>query len=370
MKKLLIIDRDGTILSEPPEDYQIDALHKFAFLSGVISGLKKIVARHNYTLVMVTNQDGLGTDSYPEKTFWPYQELMLEVLKSEGITFEDIHIDRSRPEDNSEYRKPGTKMLTKYLEGGYDLENSWVIGDRWSDVKLAENIGSKSIYIKSDLHKVDEVEVNPTAIVSNWNEICDRLDKENRVGMVTRKTKETNISISINLDGSGASEIETGIGFYDHMLEQISKHASIDMVVRAEGDLHIDEHHTIEDTAITLGQVFKEALGKKVGINRYGFALPMDDAQAQVLIDFGGRPWIEWDVKFHREKVGDVPTEMFFHFFKSFSDHCECNLNISAKGDNDHHVIEGVFKAFAKSILMAKEKRINDFSIPSTKGSL
>jgi imidazoleglycerol-phosphate dehydratase/histidinol-phosphatase len=367
MQKVLFIDRDGTIIKEP-YDYQIDTVDKFEFLPGVISALKTIISTLDYRLVMVTNQDGLGTDTHPEEKFWPFHELMLRTLEGEGIKFDEIHIDRSRPEDNSPYRKPGIAMITKYLKGSYDLDNSVVIGDRWSDIQLGKNIGSKSILIGKDTIDDNSYGVVPTWTVTGWNEISKILLNQARTSNVLRSTSETKIVGFLNLDGQGASDISTGLGFYDHMLDQIARHAKVDLVLKAEGDLHIDEHHTIEDSSIVLGQLFREALGKKAGIQRYGFALPMDDARAQVLIDFGGRPWLEWDVNFQREKIGEVPTEMFFHFFKSFSDHALCNLNIIGKGVNEHHLIEGIFKAFAKAIKMAKEKNVNDLSIPSTKG--
>ena len=369
MKKILFIDRDGTLIKEP-EDYQIDHVSKFDFLPGVISNLKKINDSLDYLLVMVTNQDGLGTESHPESYFWPLHELMMRTLEGEGIEWNAIHIDRSFPEDNSPYRKPGTAMLTKYLNGKYDLENSYVIGDRWSDIKLAENMGTKSILIGDSTIDDNTSGTIATHKVKNWKEIMKILTAEDRKTKAIRTTSETIIEASINLDGSGSSEIDTGLGFFDHMLDQISRHGKLDLSVKVNGDLDIDEHHTIEDTAIVLGSLFNSALGKKAGIMRYGFSLPMDEAEASVLLDFGGRPWLVWDVNFTREKIGDVPTEMFYHFFKSFSDQARCNLNIKASGDNEHHIIESVFKAFAKAILMAKTRTENDLSIPSTKGSL
>ena len=369
MQKILFLDRDGTIIKEP-HDYQIDHIDKFEFLEGVINHLKRIVDTLDYQLVMVTNQDGLGTDAYPETDFWPYQELMIRTLKSEGVTFSDIHIDRSFPEDNSPYRKPGTAMLTKYMEGDYDLENSYVIGDRWSDMQLAKNLGCKSILLaeKTIDQRPEELVVDHQ--VNTWKKIFDILTKEDRKAKAIRNTNETKIKASINLEGTGLAEISTGLGFFDHMLHQIAKHGSLDLFVAVNGDLEVDEHHTIEDTAIVLGELINRSLAKKAGIQRYGFALPMDEVEAQVLIDFGGRPWFVWDVKFEREKIGDVPTEMFFHFFKSFSDNAKCNLNIKAIGENEHHIIEAIFKSFAKAIKMAKERNMNDLSIPSTKGTL
>ncbi len=369
MKKILFIDRDGTILKEP-DDYQIDELSKFEFLPNVISSLKKIVQSFNYDLIMVTNQDGLGSKLNPEDKFWPLQELMIRTLEAEGIHWDAIHIDRSFPEDNSPYRKPGTAMLTKYMKKEYDLENSFVIGDRWSDIQLAANMGCKSMMIGKDSIDENTYGVEATHQVESWIEILKILTSLDRKSKAVRNTSETKIKGSLNLDGEGISEINTGIGFFDHMLDQIARHGSMDLFIQAEGDLHIDEHHTIEDTAIVLGGLVKEALGNKAGINRYGFALPMDESTAQVLIDFGGRPWLVWDVEFKREKIGEVPTEMFYHFFKSFSDNAQCNLNIKAIGDNEHHIIESIFKAFAKALLMAKTRKENDLSIPSTKGIL
>lgn len=369
MQKILFLDRDGTIIKEP-HDYQIDHINKFEFLEGVIFNLKKIVDTLDYKLVMVTNQDGLGTESYPESDFWPYQELVIRTLQSEGIIFDEVHIDRSFPSDNSPYRKPGIAMLKKYLNGKYDLENSYVIGDRWSDMQLANNLKCKSILIAEETIDQRPEGVDVDHQVKSWKTIFDILTMEERKSNATRYTNETKIQASVNLDGSGVTNIYTGLGFFDHMLEQIAKHGSLDLFITVDGDLEVDEHHTIEDTAIVLGELFSSALAKKAGIQRYGFALPMDEVDAQVLIDFGGRPWIVWDVNFSREKIGDVPTEMFFHFFKSFSDNAKCNLNIKASGENEHHIIEAVFKAFAKAIKMAKERNINDLSIPSTKGTL
>ncbi|MCB9202573.1 MAG: bifunctional histidinol-phosphatase/imidazoleglycerol-phosphate dehydratase HisB [Flavobacteriales bacterium] len=362
MKKVLFIDRDGTIIKEP-KDEQIDSFEKLEFLSGAISNLAKIALEFDYELVMVTNQDGLGTNSFPEDTFWPAHNKMLSILKSENIVFNDILIDKSFPHENSPNRKPRTGMLGKYIHGNYDLENSYVIGDRKTDVELAENLSSKSIFI------ADENYDKATLTTNSWNEIYQYLKERPRIGIVHRKTNETDIFIEVNLDGNGKSSISTGIGFYDHMLEQISKHGNLDLNIQVKGDLHIDEHHTVEDTAIALGEAFIKALGSKKGIERYGFLLPMDDCLAQVAIDFGGRPWIEWDVEFKREKVGELPTEMFYHFFKSFSDNSKSNLNIKAEGENEHHKIEAIFKAFAKAIKMAVSKT-NQFSIPSTKGTL
>jgi imidazoleglycerol-phosphate dehydratase/histidinol-phosphatase len=369
MKKILFVDRDGTLIKEPA-DYQIDRLEKFKFLPFVITALSEISKATDYELVMITNQDGLGTKGYPESNFWPYQELILKTLKGEEVNFVNIHIDRSFPEDNSHYRKPNIGMVEKYLEGEYDIENSFVIGDRWSDIQLAHNIGSKSILIAENTIDDKPAEIDATLKVSDWNEIKQYLFNLDRKSKMVRTTSETSIFAELNLDGDGQANISTGLSFFDHMLEQIAKHGQLDLHIVTNGDLEIDEHHTIEDTAIALGTLFKDALGRKAGIERYGFALPMDDVQAQVLIDFGGRPWIEWDASFGRERIGDVPTEMFYHFFKSFSDNAKCNLIVSGKGNNEHHLIEGIFKAFAKAIKMAKNRNTNDLSIPSTKGIL
>ncbi|MFT4568783.1 MAG: imidazoleglycerol-phosphate dehydratase/histidinol-phosphatase [Saprospiraceae bacterium] len=374
MKKILFIDRDGTLIREPETDYQVDRLSKFSFLPEVMTYLGKIVRELDYMLVMVTNQDGLGTDSYPEGDFWPLQELMVDTLKGEGIRFDGIHIDRSFEKDQSLYRKPGTGMLKAYMDGSYNLAESFVLGDRWSDITLAQNLGAQGIFLhelqgKSTVSPLELTDV--VALQSNsWKEIYGFLKKLDRTSKVIRNTNETKIQVGINLDGSGVANIDTGLNFFNHMLEQIAKHGGIDLVVRTDGDLEIDEHHTIEDTAIGLGQVFKQAIGKKVGIQRYGFCLPMDDVLAQVALDFGGRAWIEWDVAFKREYVGDMPTELVYHFFKSFSDQADCNLNIKAEGDNEHHKIEGIFKAFAKAIKMAVQRDVNSDVLPSTKGIL
>lgn len=362
-KKVLFLDRDGTLVIEPPVDYQLDSLEKLEFYPGVFQWLSRIAKEMDYELAMVTNQDGLGTDSFPEDTFWPAQNKIIQAFKNEGVEFSEILIDKSFPEDNAPTRKPRTGLLTKYIYGNYDLKNSYVIGDRATDMELAENLGSKGIFIgKGQNHYA-------TITTTNWEDIYNYLKAIPRTASVVRKTNETNIQVDINLDGSGKSTISTGLGFFDHMLEQLSKHGNIDLYVQVEGDLEIDEHHTIEDVAITLGEAFSKALGNKKGIERYGFLLPMDDCLAQVGIDFGGRPWLVWDADFKREKIGDMPSEMFMHFFKSFSDSAKCNLNIKAEGTNEHHKIEAIFKAFAKAIKMAISKT-NNFSIPSTKGSL
>lgn len=369
MKKVLFIDRDGTIVKEPPVDYQLDAFEKLEFLPMAITQLHRIARELDYELVMVTNQDGLGTDSFPENTFWPVHNLMMNVLENEGVNFSEVLIDRSFPEQNAPTRKPETGLLTHYLKGNYDLENSFVIGDRNSDMQLAKNLGCKGIQLPSitdDSTFEDEAVVLKT---DSWKEIFQFLRGQPRKVSVMRKTNETDINITLNLDGSGNGTIDTGLKFYDHMLEQLQRHGSLDLDIKVNGDLEIDEHHTIEDTAIALGDAFAKALSSKKGINRYGFLLPMDDSLAQVAIDFGGRPWIVWEADFKREYVGDMPTELFFHFFKSFSDAAKCNLNMKVEGDNEHHKIESLFKAFAKAIKMAV-KQTGDGKLPSTKGTL
>jgi imidazoleglycerol-phosphate dehydratase / histidinol-phosphatase len=362
MKKVLFIDRDGTLILEPPVDFQVDSLEKLSFYPGVFQYLGRIAQELDYQLVMVTNQDGLGTSSFPEDTFWPAHNKMMEAFKAEAILFTEVLIDRSFEKDGLPTRKPGTGMLTHYIKGNFDLANSFVIGDRLTDVQLAQNLGTQSIYMGSEQNTA-------TLATKNWAEIYTYLKQQPRKATVVRYTNETKISVTVNLDGSGKSTIETGLPFFNHMLEQIAKHGNIDLHIVTKGDLHIDEHHTIEDTAIAFGEAFLQALGSKKGIERYGFLLPMDDCLAQLAIDFGGRPWLVWQAEFKREKVGDMPTEMFMHFFKSFSDAAKCNLNIIATGENEHHKIESIFKAFAKAIKMAVSKT-NNFNIPSTKGTL
>lgn len=372
MKKVLFIDRDGTLIWEPPVTFQIDSFDKFKFLPGVITWLGKIVREFDYELVMVTNQDGLGTASYPEDTFWPVHNLMMEILEREGIKFSEVCIDRSFEAENKPTRKPNTGLLTKYLNGGngqYDLANSLVIGDRLTDIKLAKNLGCKGILIKN-FDKPDGWEEQIALVANDWEEIYKFLKAPDRYVKHVRKTKETDIVIELNLDGNGKANVSTGLAFFDHMLDQIAKHGNIDLTVHAKGDLHIDEHHTIEDVGIALGEAFMKALGDKRGIERYGFCLPMDDCLAQVAIDFGGRNWIVWEAAFKREKIGEMPTEMFFHFFKSFSDASKSNLNIKAEGENEHHKIEAIFKAFAKAIKIAAKRDINNMTLPSTKGML
>lgn len=354
-KRILFIDRDGTILREP-EDEQIDSYDKFEFVPGVIGALSFLVKHTDYELVLVSNQDGLGTDSYPEDDFWPTHNLMLDILRGEGIEFKAQHIDRSFPHENLPTRKPGIAMLTEYLDDpNVDIQNSYVIGDRQTDAQLADNLGCKSLIVNDEM---------------NWHRIAELLFAGDRKVSVSRKTHETDICVEMCLDGNGKSEISTGLGFFDHMLEQIAKHGNIDLKVSCNGDLHVDEHHTIEDTAIVLGECFAKALGDKRGIERYGFCLPMDDCLCQVSLDFGGRAWLVWDTEFKREKVGDMPTEMFLHFFKSLSDGARMNLNIKAEGDNEHHKIEGIFKAFARALKMAVKRDIEHFNLPSSKGTL
>lgn len=375
-KRVLFLDRDGVILQEQPPDFQLDSLAKIHFMKGVITNLSKIAAATDYYKVLVTNQDGMGTDLFPEDTFWPYQDLMTRTLEGEGFVFDEIHIDRTFEKDNQPTRKPGTGLLTHFFDKEkYDLENSFMIGDRWTDVQLAKNLGVKAILIKSPYLPLTEaqLEIYKDIIVlatDDWNEIYAFFKNGLRKVKHERITKETKIHIELNADGEGKSDIKTGLGFFDHMLDQVARHGKIDLMIRCEGDLDIDEHHTIEDTGIALGEAMAKALVDKTGMERYGFALPMDDAEAKVLIDFGGRNWIVWNAEFKREKVGDMPTEMFYHFFKSFSDASKCNLNIECKGDNEHHKIEAIFKAFAKAIRMAVKKDPMSNQLPSTKGIL
>ena len=378
MKKLLFIDRDGTIIDEPKTDFQIDSLEKLEFLPKAISNLRKIAEDTDYQLVMVTNQDGLGTESFPEDTFWPAHNKMMRTLENENIHFLAVHIDRSFPHENLPTRKPATGLLTEYFDSNmYDLVNSYVIGDRATDIQLAVNLGAKAIFITDGLtdgliEGLTPPQKEATKLISNdWDEIYEFLKLPERIAIIERITKETKIKIELNLDGTGKSDIHTGLGFYDHMLDQVAKHSGSDLKISVEGDLHIDEHHTIEDTALALGEAYLKALGDKKGTNRYGFLLPMDEALAQVAIDFSGRPWLVWDASFKREKIGEMPTEMFYHFFKSFSDTSKCNLNIKCEGDNEHHKIEAIFKAFAKSIKMAVKRNLKEIdSLPSTKGVL
>ncbi|MBN1924824.1 MAG: bifunctional histidinol-phosphatase/imidazoleglycerol-phosphate dehydratase HisB [Prolixibacteraceae bacterium] len=371
--KVLFIDRDGTLVIEPPEDYQLDSLEKLEFYPGVFRNMYLIAKNLDYELVMVSNQDGLGTVSFPEETFWPAQNKILKTFEGEGIVFNDILIDPSLPEENSPNRKPRTGMMGKYLDGSYDMANSYVIGDRITDIELAKNLGCKAIWLSDASDELlTEKDMNKVCVLktTNWDDVYAEVARIDRTASVKRTTKETDIDVWIDLDGSGKTNISTGLGFFDHMLEQIGRHSGIDLKIIVKGDLEVDEHHTIEDTALALGEAFFIALGNKRGIERYGFCLPMDDSLAQVAIDFGGRPWLVWNVEFIREKVGDMPTEMFMHFFKSFSDAAKCNLNIKAEGQNEHHKIEGIFKALAKAIKMAIKKDVFNFELPSTKGVL
>ena len=363
MKKILFIDRDQTIIEEPT-DYQIDSYEKLKFLPNAITALANIKKHTDYMFVMVTNQDGLGTASFPTATFWPAHNMMLQVLQSVGVQFDEICIDASLPTDNSPNRKPNTGMLTHYLQGQYDIANSYVIGDRITDVQLANNLGCKSIFMNTII-----VENNATLQTTNWSTIAHYVITQPRTATIIRNTNETKISVTINLDGTGESKINTGIAFYDHMLMQLAKHGSIDINLHVQGDLEVDEHHTIEDAAIALGEAVLQAMGTKKSMERYGFTLPMDDCLAQVAIDFGGRSWLVWDAEFKREKIGEMPTEMFYHFFKSFSDAAKCNLNIKVEGNNEHHKIESIFKAFAKAIKAAIAKN-NSGEILTTKGIL
>ena len=366
MKKVLFIDRDGTLIREP-DDFQVDLLEKLRFLPGAITNLARIARKRDLVFVMVTNQDGLGTETFPETAFHTVQNFVIQTFADEGVQFADVFVDRTFPHENAPTRKPGTAMLTKYLTGEYDLANSYVIGDRPTDVELAKNLGAKAIYIRNPNFPLAE-SGQTVFTVDGWDEIYELLRAPQRRVTHARKTKETDITVDLNLDGSGTADISTGISFFDHMLDQLARHGGLDLAIKANGDLHIDEHHTIEDVAITLGEAFSLALADKRGMERYGFCLPMDDCLAQVAIDFGGRNWIVWEAEFKREKIGEMPTEMFFHFFKSFSDKALCNLNIKAEGAIEHHKIEAIFKAFAKSIKMAVRREGNE--LPTTKGVL
>lgn len=379
MKRVLFIDRDGTLINEAPPTYQLDSFDKLTFYPGMFEYMGRIAREFDYELVIVTNQDGLGTDVFPEDTFWPLHNLVMKSLEGEGIHFCATYIDRSFPKDNAPTRKPGTGMLTQYINNpAYDLENSYVIGDRITDVQLAKNLGCKAIWLNNDASlgageisdKVAELRPVIALETTTWSEIYEYLRLGLRHVVHERNTNETQIKIELNVDGSGKAQIITGLGFFDHMLDQIARHGKMDLTVRANGDLHIDEHHTIEDTGIALGEAFAKALADKRGMERYGFALPMDEADAKVLIDFGGRNWIVWNAEFKRERIGEMPTEMFFHFFKSFSDAAKCNLHIECHGDNEHHKIEAIFKAFAKSIRMAVKRDPLSNYLPSTKGVL
>ena len=379
MKRVLFIDRDGTIINEAPPTYQIDDFYKLSFYPKVFKYLSLIAKEMDYELVIITNQDGLGTDAFPEKTFWPVQDFIMETLANEDIHFSAVYIDKTFPAENAATRKPRTGLLTAYINNpAYDLANSFVIGDRITDIQLAKNLGCKAIWLKTDASLgAAEVDAEMTELTSSialetihWADIYAFLKLGLRSVTHERNTNETKITVALNVDGSGKTAIDTGIGFFDHMLDQIARHGQLDLSVQTKGDLHIDEHHTIEDTGLAIGEAFALALADKRGMERYGFALPMDEASAQVLIDFGGRNWLVWDASFQREKIGEMPTEMFFHFFKSFSDAAKCNLNISCKGDNEHHKIEAIFKAFAKAIRMAVKRDPFSNHLPSTKGVL
>ena len=378
MKKVLFIDRDGTLAIEPPVDYQLDSFEKLEFYPKVFQYLGKIAKELDFELVMVTNQDGLGTPSFPEATFWPVHNFLMKTFEKEGIVFTEQIIDRTFARDNAPTRKPNTGLLSHYISSSYDLENSFVIGDRMTDIELAKNLGAKGIFINNDnIEGTDELTVTKDELenyialeTQDWSAIYEFLKAKDRTGSISRITNETKIIIDLNLDGTGKSDISTGISFFDHMLDQIARHGQLDLVVNVIGDLEVDEHHTIEDTAIALGEVFAKTLGNKLGIERYGFYLPMDDCLSQVAIDFGGRNWLVWEANFKREMVGKMPTEMFFHFFKSFTDGAKCNLNIKAEGTNEHHKIESIFKAFAKAIKMAVKRDFEKMILPSTKGVL
>jgi imidazoleglycerol-phosphate dehydratase/histidinol-phosphatase len=378
MKKVLFIDRDGTLAIEPPVDYQLDSFEKLYFYPRVFQYLGKIAKELNFELVMVTNQDGLGTKSFPEATFWPVHNFLVNTFEKEGVVFSEQIIDRTFAKDNALTRKPNTGLLTHYFSESYDLENSFVIGDRMTDIELAKNLGAKGIFINNEnIEGTDELTITKDELESyialetkDWSAIYQFLKAKDRTGSISRNTNETKIQIDLNLDGTGKSDISTGISFFDHMLDQIARHGQLDLIVHVKGDLEVDEHHTIEDTAIALGEVFAKTLGNKLGIERYGFYLPMDDCLSQVAIDFGGRNWLVWEADFKREMVGKMPTEMFFHFFKSFTDGAKCNLNIKAEGTNEHHKIESIFKAFAKAIKMAIKRDVEKMILPSTKGVL
>ena len=376
MKKVLFIDRDGTLTLEP-NDFQLDSFDKLIFYPNVFQYLSKIAKELDYELVIVTNQDGLGTSSFPENTFWPVHNFILQSFENEGVVFDQVFIDKSFPKDQQPTRKPGTELLKSYIDNpAYDLENSYVIGDRLTDMELAKNLGCKGILIDTDTERgaaeVTDAALDAVIVLKTqlWEEIYQRLLLKARKVTLTRNTKETKIAIALNLDGSGQSTIDTGIAFFDHMLDQLARHGQMDISIQTKGDLEVDEHHTIEDTAIALGETFALALGNKLGIERYGFTLPMDDALAQVAIDFGGRNWLVWEAEFKREMIGKMPTEMFFHFFKSFADGAKANINIKAEGDNEHHKIEVIFKAFAKAIKVAVKRDSSKMILPSTKGML
>ena len=377
MKKILFIDRDGTLIKECADE-QIDSFEKLKFYPKVFQYLSRIAKELDFEIVMITNQDGLGTPEFPEDTFWPVHNFITESFKSEGVEFIEQYIDKTFAKDNALTRKPNTGLLTRYFSDDYDLKNSFVIGDRLTDIELAKNLGSKGIYINDETYLgINEITTKKYELkkyialeTNDWGQIYAFLKTKNRAGSIIRKTNETKIAINLNLDGTGKSKIYTGIAFFDHMLDQLSRHGQLDLTVNVKGDLEVDEHHTIEDTAIALGELFNNVLGSKLGIERYGFCVPMDDCLAQVAIDFGGRNWLVWDANFKREMIGKMPTEMFMHFFKSFTDAAKCNLNIKADGTNEHHKIEAIFKAFAKAIKMAIKQDIEKLILPSTKGVL
>ena len=377
MKRVLFIDRDGTLIKETADE-QIDAFDKLIFYPKVFQYMSKICKELDFEIVMITNQDGLGTEVYPEDTFWPVHNFVIDAFKNEGVVFEKEFIDRTFAKDNAPTRKPNTGLLTKYFFEDYDLENSFVIGDRLTDIELAKNLNAKGVYINDNTNlgtneitvKREELDSYISLETNDWEEIYKFLKAKKRTGSITRNTNETKINITINLDGTGKSNIDTGLAFFDHMLDQIARHGQMDLEIKVDGDLEVDEHHTIEDTAIALGELFNEVLGNKLGIERYGFCLPMDDCLAQAAIDFGGRNWLVWEADFKREMIGKMPTEMFLHFFKSFTDGAKCNLNIKAEGTNEHHKIEAIFKAFAKAIKMAVKRDLEKMILPSTKGML
>jgi len=374
MKKVLFIDRDGTLIREPIEDEQVDTLEKLEFIPGVFRAMSLITQNLDFELVIVSNQDGLGTELFPEDTFWPAHNKMIKAFENEGVVFTDVFIDSSLPTDNAPSRKPRTGMLGDFIDGDYDLENSFTIGDRFVDIELAKNLGAKGILLSE---RITSDELRDSGLsdycvlhAGEWIKIYEFLMAGGRKSNIQRITGETQISVELDLDCGKSSTVNTGLGFFDHMLDQIARHAGVSLNIEVKGDLHVDEHHTIEDTALALGEAFYNALGTKMGIERYGFALPMDDCMAQVLLDFGGRPWLVWDVEFKRERIGDTPTEMFYHFFKSFADSAKCNLNIKAEGVNEHHKIEAIFKAFARTIKMAIKRDVFNYELPTTKGVL
>jgi imidazoleglycerol-phosphate dehydratase/histidinol-phosphatase len=377
MKRVLFIDRDGTLIKET-SDEQIDSFEKLDFYPGVFQYLSRIVKELDFEIVMITNQDGLGTEAFPETTFWPVHDFIVKTFRAEGVEFKEQFIDRTFAKDNAPTRKPNTGLLTKYFSDDYDLVNSFVIGDRLTDIELAKNLGSKGIFINDNTNlgtseitvKRDELDDYIALETNDWQRIYNFLKGGERKGSILRNTNETKIAIDLNLDGRGKSNIDTGIAFFDHMLDQLARHGQMDLNIKVVGDLEVDEHHTIEDTAIAFGEVFSKTLGNKLGIERYGFCLPMDDCLSQVAIDFGGRNWLVWEADFKREIIGKMPTEMFFHFFKSFTDGAKCNLNIKAEGTNEHHKIEAIFKAFAKAIKMAIKRDLDKMILPSTKGTL